>query len=685
MSNESQGSDKGHTNRGKGGSYGKPSGKGKGGFGARRSSGFKGKGCSNASGKPFKGSDKPRGNRDDRSKDGARGEKRYDKKDGSSFEKKRYNKQDGKPRGEKRFGNKGGKNSRFGDSRGRDGRFNKKDGKRFDARDAGKKGAPKSPRFDKKHDYSDSPRFSQQDAEAKLVESPISDAPNAQDALNPIAGVAVDRAVEGAQAAADSAPSREASHETSEGKRDRNARPGRSARGPRQRSERPQRFERPRLSPGRAAACAIGRVVRERNAYTAEVTPAVLARFEGISAEDAAFATKIARGVTATVGTLDEFIDRNMRNPDDIRDVVRDAMRVSAYELLYLDKASYAAVDQGVELVRSVEPNAAGLANAILRKMAVSAKSFPYGNPNLSLPVLARSHAFPLWMAKRLMNEMGLNQATSFMEACNSDAPVFIAVNDIKASVEEVEDVFDQAGTLLSGADDVPGCFLVKDARALRKPAVRALFEEGKVSVSDQAAQAIALLACPADAPASMLEIGCGRGTKTILMQSNAHRLYGSTVPMTSVDVHDFKIDVLGKRCEQYGIDTVTPLVADGCALSETLSGQSFDAVFVDAPCSGVGTLRRHPEIRWRLTEEDIESMAQTGLQLLTEASKLVSANGTLTYATCTVFQEENERVVERFLACEEGALFELEKTMRTSLSAQGSDAHYAVRLSRRG
>ena len=174
------------------------------------------------------------------------------------------------------------------------------------------------------------------------------------------------------------------------------------------------------VTPARQAACAIGRVVRERNAYVAEVTPAVLAKFQGISPEDAAFATKIARGVTATVGTLDEFINRNMKTPNDIDEVVRDAMRVSAYELLFLDKPAYVVVDQGVELVCSVAPKAGGLANAVLRRMSESAKTFPFGNPNLSLQVLARSQAFPMWLAKRLMNEMTLPKATTPMLRCLS-------------------------------------------------------------------------------------------------------------------------------------------------------------------------------------------------------------------------------------------------------------------------
>lgn len=438
------------------------------------------------------------------------------------------------------------------------------------------------------------------------------------------------------------------------------------------------------VTPARQAACAIGRVVRERNAYVAEVTPAVLAKFQGISPEDAAFATKIARGVTATVGTLDEFINRNMKTPNDIDEVVRDAMRVSAYELLFLDKPAYVVVDQGVELVCSVAPKAGGLANAVLRRMSESAKTFPFGNPNLSLQVLARSQAFPMWLAKRLMNEMTLPKATAFMHTCNTDAPVFIAVNSVKGDFEQIEEAFDQAGSLLEASEDVQGCYRVKEARSLRSADVRALFEAGELLVSDEGAQTVAQLAMPAEEPASFLEIGSGRGTKTILLQSAAHRAFGHCVPMTSVDDHEFKGKILGERCAAYGIDTVEPLTADARTLSQKMPEASFDAVLLDAPCSGVGTLRRHPEIRWRLKPEDITSMASINLDLLIEATKMVKPGGVITYATCTVFPEENEQVVERFLKTKFGEQFEIEEQVQTTLTTNGPDAHYAARLRRR-
>lgn len=654
-------SEGGYRKDGKGGSYGGPKRDGKP-YGDRKPGG---KPYGGRDGKPYgKPGSKPYGNRDG---------KPYGERD-----RKPYGSRDGKPYGDRKpggksYGSRDGKS--FGGPRSGERRGASRGGKPFKKYDGGQRGSGSSSqgRFDGKRDGSfDRRKFN--DAERRV---------DADAQVHNVNEAAAGQEASFNNASASDEHGRPASRDSRPRRDERAGGRPRDARGPRGDRRGSKSSDKPRLSPGRAAACAIGKTVRERDAFTAEITPSVLATFEGISPEDAAFATKIARGVTATIGTLDEFIDRNLKSPDDIGAEVRDALRVSAYELLFLGKDDYAAVDQGVELVRSIAPAASGLANAVLRKMATSAKKFPYGNPDLSLQVLARSQAFPLWLAKRLMNEMGLKQATAFMRASNADAPVYIAVNAIKAKDEDVVEIFDQAGSLMKESETVAGCYLVEDARVLRKPEVRALFENGSVCVSDESAQAIAALACPKEDVEAFLEIGAGRGTKTILLQSNAVRAFGRTIPMVSVDDHAFKGDLLEKRTAAYGINSVRPLTMDARKLSEKLPEASFDAVFVDAPCTGVGTLRRHPEIRWRLTAAQITDMSSVEYDILAEAAKMVKPGGTLTYATCTVFAEENENVVERFRKTKFGESFEVEETLSTTLSASGPDAHYAVRLRR--
>jgi len=182
------------------------------------------------------------------------------------------------------------------------------------------------------------------------------------------------------------------------------------------------------LNPARLLAVHVGAAARTRDAFAGDVLDARLGA-SGLSSEDRAFARVLSLGVASSWGTLDDVIDRCLRSPRDIEVDVRDALRVSTYEMVFLDKAGHAAVDQGVELVRAVQPKAAGLANAVLRKISVLKDDFPFGDPSSDDAALARSFAFPLWLASLLIEQMGRAAAARFMQASNTPAPVFFGVN----------------------------------------------------------------------------------------------------------------------------------------------------------------------------------------------------------------------------------------------------------------
>ena len=441
-----------------------------------------------------------------------------------------------------------------------------------------------------------------------------------------------------------------------------------------------------KLSPARSAALQIGAIVRLRNAYTAEVASSVLSKKPDMSAADKSFARKLALGVTSSSGTLDEVINTCLRSPDDIQADVRDALRISTYELIFLDKQNHAAVDQGVELVRSIAPKAAGLANAVLRKVANAARSFPFGNTKTNIQALARSQAFPLWLAKRLIADLDERRAREFMEASNEDAPVFIAENACKEQGELAEALteFYRNAAAVRSCDTVEGCHQLIHASAVASGTLSKALKTGRVLVSDEAAQRIAAFALPETMPESFLEVGAGRGTKTILLQSNAMRRWGMQMPLVSIDDHQFKIDLLKQRTADFEVRLDEAFVADAKHLDKTIGARQFDAVFIDAPCSGLGTLRRHPEIRWKLTPKDIAVLSRIGYDMLENCAHHVAVGGLLTFATCTVLNEENEGVVELFLKTKFGESFELVDSIKTDLQSGGCDAHYAVKLRRR-
>lgn len=391
-----------------------------------------------------------------------------------------------------------------------------------------------------------------------------------------------------------------------------------------------------KATPARVLALELTRSVRLRDAYVRELVD-TRRQDSSFSAEEFAFAQVLAFGVVMCSGTLDELIDRNLASPHDIKPKVRDALRISSYELLFLHKPDHVVVNQGVELVRHVTPRAAGLANAVLRKMIADARQFPWGDPADDDAAFARAVGMPRWICERLIAQYGRENAADILQASLKPAPTYLRDNPF--------------------APDAP-------------------------YACDLSAQHVASLV---PLQGTILEIGAGRGTKTMLLESRALETLGHTVPIHAIDVHEYRTRLLEQRMAQNGIDCVRAYSGDARDL-DGIAGlpAAFDAALVDAPCSGTGTLRRHPEIRWQLAPRDIDEMAALQLALLGAAANRVTPGGVLVYATCSVFEQENKQVVDAFLASATGGAWHREADDFQSLpQVAGPDGHYACVLRR--
>ncbi len=439
------------------------------------------------------------------------------------------------------------------------------------------------------------------------------------------------------------------------------------------------------LSPARKIAREVTALVRERNAYAHNLI-STMVNTSQVPACDKAFATLLILGVVSTVGTLDYVINRNLNSIDDVKIDVRDALRISVYELIYLKKEPHAVLDQGVELAKSVAPRAGGLANAVLRKILRDIRFFPWGNPEIDDEALAIKEGFPFWLAQRLIKDLGRDTAAQFMATSNEQAPLFVAVNALRANDDEVLRMLNDArGCARIQEGDPPGCLRVDNAaNALRSQALR----KGYAVICDASAQltASSIRLIPGR---TYLEVGSGRGTKTILFQSNAQRNYGDQATIYALDIHEYKEKIARERGKVYGLHNVYPITGDARDLSSLKLPAQFDGAFIDAPCSGIGTLRRHPEIRWRITPHAITDMAQNDLTILREVASRIARKGFILFSTCTVMKEENEEVIQRFLDTPQGRQFSLlpaghNSFINVSLESNGPDAHFAARLVRR-
>lgn len=401
--------------------------------------------------------------------------------------------------------------------------------------------------------------------------------------------------------------------------------------------------------------------VRERSAYAHETVSTLLLAAD-LDRRDAAFASRLAFGTIACRGTLDQAVALHLSRPEGTEPRVLDCLAASAYELLFMRTPTRAAVSEGVELVKSVQPRAAGLANAVLRRVAERAADFPWGDPDTDLDALARLHGHPEWLARLLVEELGRDTASAVMAANNEPAPLFLSLLPFRGPEDDVlaelaADGADPAATPLAS------CVIAgQPGAAVTSRAVTT----GRALVADAGAQ-LASVCVPVAHGSRIVELGAGRGTKSLLMAAGAARK-GMSAEITAVDLHGFKLQKLSEAVERTGAPRIHTVVADATDPSaDGLPGAgTADAVLVDAPCSGLGTLRRHPDRRWRARPDEIETLAELGARLLETAAVLVKPGGFVVYSTCTIARRENEDVADGFLGSREGSSFRVD-----DLSAQ--------------
>ncbi|GAB4274497.1 MAG: 16S rRNA (cytosine(967)-C(5))-methyltransferase RsmB [Coriobacteriia bacterium] len=452
------------------------------------------------------------------------------------------------------------------------------------------------------------------------------------------------------------------------------------------------------LTPERRAALDALARIRVSDAYAPEVLESV-SRARDLHPRQRAFAKWLVWGTLQYQGSLDHAIDRFAKAPGRIPPRVRDALRAGVYEILFGETPPPVVIDQTVEAAKDAAPGLAGMANAIMRRVLSEADSFPWLDEETH-PTHAQALRLghPPWMADMLLSDLGPRTAAAVMDADNRPAPVYLRHNPFRGTFEELLDVL-QADGAGPAACELPGCIWVEQPEAAI--AGRAL-REGMAIVMDAAAQ-FAAHALGDIAGKRVVDVGAGRGGKTLAVQAIA-AAQGRPADVTAVDLHASKLEVLEARVSDLGVPSIRTVAMDATDLPSPDAGLGrgcADLVLVDAPCSGLGTLRRHPEKRWRILPEDIQRLTDLQTRLLFAASRLVSPGGAIVYSTCTITRAENQEVVLSFLGSEAGRAFAAddlsaltppawrgwcgdEGWFQSLPSVGGPDGHFVARLVRR-
>lgn len=430
-------------------------------------------------------------------------------------------------------------------------------------------------------------------------------------------------------------------------------------------------------SPARTTALRILSAQRRRGARARDLMRGAR-EMDMLGHKARSLATRLVLGVNVASGELDRRIDAYVTHASSLQPRVRDALRLASFEVLYLETPRQVAVSQGVELVRGVQPRAARMANAVLRRIAdcrgevdearaAMAAAASGDALNISAAQLSMASGYPAWLVSRLLDELGPRLAAAMCACALDPAPVYVTRGRSDVSAESVLERLEQLEAEPLPTQLSEGWYLSSGARL----AASGLVSSCDVAVADLSAQVVCRVAAPA--AGRVLEVGQGRGTKSLLLCRAMGEL-GREPCVVGCELVASKVRQSRDRMKRAGLAGRVSCVefdgtrlADEGSLPDELAG-TFESVLVDAPCSGVGTMRRHPEIAWALDEGSLAagpgSLAVLQASLLRAASSRVAFGGSLVYATCSVLACENSEVVEAFLASEEGARFSLASVM---------------------
>lgn len=360
---------------------------------------------------------------------------------------------------------------------------------------------------------------------------------------------------------------------------------------------------------------------------------------------DAALLHELVLGVLRRQALLDHALAAAARRPTaELDAALRIALRVGAYQILFLDRVpDFAAVDSAVEWVkgsgRKRVAAAAGLTNAVLRRIASQgADALPRSGPGDDARALSVIHSHPEWWVERIVSRLGLARAAALLAADNQPAPTVLCVNPRRGTPEEIAARLAREGVLTQPCAR-PGALRVETGSLTASATLQA----GDAWVQDEASQLVAGLFGERVGPRAV-DLCAAPGSKT--MQLAALLVDGGTI--VACDRHLGRLRRLVRLAQRARAGAVLPVQADMTARPPVRG--PFDQVLVDAPCSGTGTLRRHPEIRWRLRPEDFNLLAARQGRLLAAGAALTAVGGSLLYSVCSVEPEEGEDVVERFL-----------------------------------
>lgn len=369
-----------------------------------------------------------------------------------------------------------------------------------------------------------------------------------------------------------------------------------------------------------------------------------------LSDKDKALVTEIVYGTLRRLKTIDTIIASFVKDISIMDKKILNILRVAVYQMNYLDKVpSYAACNEAVEGAKEISDKDSKLVNGILRNFVKKEGKFDIVFRN-KIDEIAFDLSFEPWMVRMFIKQYGEHEALEILEGLNNTPKMTVRVNSIKGDYEEVYEELEEAGYNIEEGCICPEAISIKGGKGIEN---NQAFVDGKITVQDESAMLISPL-LDLEEGMKVLDLCCAPGGKT----THIGELLNNTGEVLGFDLHENKLELVKENYERLGITNIKLAQMDATKLDAKLVSYA-DRVLLDVPCSGIGIIRKKPEIKWTKKRKDLKEIVEVQREILENAWEYLKTGGVMVYSTCTLNKEENEENIKWFLSKHKDATIE--------------------------
>ena len=420
----------------------------------------------------------------------------------------------------------------------------------------------------------------------------------------------------------------------------------------------------------RTAAIKVVFEVNERGAYS-NVALSKILRTEKLSDIDRRFCTELVYGTVKAGVSIDWIISKYINRPlKKIDPKVAAILRVGIYQIFFLDRVpNSAAVNESVEIAKKINIGSGKFVNAVLRSAVREPNKaiFPTGD---TAEAIALSMFHPQWLVERWIEQFGVEQTKAICTADNKEPPLVLRVNILRLSRIEILENLQKQGIDVMPSTLTEEGIICSGAGSLDN--LDAL-QQGLCQVQDESSMLVAHELAPQPGE-FVIDCCAAPGGKTThiaeLMKNSGHIL--------AIDIHEHKIKQIKSNAARLGIKIIETFLLDARKIGDEFAGRA-DRILVDAPCSGLGVLRRKADLRWKKMPNELKELPLLQSEILNSAAQALKSGGTLVYSTCTLEREENEGVIEKFINSHGNFTLENKKTLLPHVD--GTDGFFIAKL----